>query len=162
MALLKRTEYGSVIFENNHISATDPCYDKDVWCKIDDVKIKPGAYMCATYIDLETERVSILQIKRKGSVRVPGDDAEWVLCGEIGVDAGIAGFFENKPDYSDDEWDAFCDYINNEQSAWISQSDNFGRCNGFFSSSGYGDGMYDVYGIKNAKGEFVCLEIRFV
>lgn len=73
--------------------------------------------------------------------------------GSIGVDAGLAGFFMNKPDYTDDEWSDFCDYIRNGD-AWIKNE-------GFFSSSGNGDGCYPVYAYKQ-NGEITALEIRFV
>jgi hypothetical protein len=73
--------------------------------------------------------------------------------GEIGVDAGLAGFFNDKPDYTDDEWSEFCDSIRNGN-AWI-------RDEGFFSSSGYGDGCYPVNACR-INGEIVALEIRFI
>jgi hypothetical protein len=73
--------------------------------------------------------------------------------GIIGVDAGLAGFFMNKPDYNDEEWDAFCESIH-DGDAWIKDE-------GFFSSSGYGDGGYPVYAYK-VDNEIVALEIRFL
>lgn len=51
--------------------------------------------------------------------------------GSIGVDAGLAGFFHNKPDYSDEAWSKFCDRIRHGD-AWLTED-------GFYSSSGYGD-----------------------
>ena len=73
--------------------------------------------------------------------------------GSIGVDAGLAGFFHNKPDYDDDAWSAFCDRIRHGD-AWITGD-------GFYSSSGYGDGGYGVYAQEH-NGEIVALEIRFI
>lgn len=49
----------------------------------------------------------------------------------------MAGFFNDKPDFNDDEWDKLCDKVN-EGDAWC-------LYDGIFSSSGYGDGSYDVY-----------------
>ena len=60
--------------------------------------------------------------------------------GSIGVDAGLAGFFHNKPDYTDDEWAAFCDRVSHGD-AWLIKD-------GFYSTSGYGDGCYGVYGLQ--------------
>ena len=34
--------------------------------------------------------------------------------------------------------------------------------NGVVSSSGLGDGSYDVYGIKNAEGEYVAFRVVFI
>ena len=54
---------------------------------------------------------------------------EMKKIGDIGVDAGLAGFFHNKPDYTDDEWAAFCDRVRHGD-AWLIKE-------GFYSSSGY-------------------------
>ena len=72
--------------------------------------------------------------------------------GSIGVDAGLAGFFMNKPDYTDEQWTEFCESIR-DGDAWIKDE-------GFFSSSGNGDGCYGVYAYKQ-NGEITALEIRF-
>lgn len=73
--------------------------------------------------------------------------------GSIGVDAGLAGFFHNKPDYSDEAWSKFCDRIRHGD-AWLTED-------GFYSSSGYGDGCYGVYAYKQ-DGEITALEVRFL
>lgn len=73
--------------------------------------------------------------------------------GSIGVDAGLAGFFHNKPDYSDEEWSAFCDRISRGD-AWLTED-------GFYSSSGYGDGGYGVFAYQQ-DDEIAALEIRFI
>lgn len=73
--------------------------------------------------------------------------------GSIGVDAGLAGFFHNKPDYSDEEWGEFCDRVRNGD-AWLIED-------GFYSSSGYGDGCYGVYAYKQ-DGAITALELRFL
>ena len=72
--------------------------------------------------------------------------------GSIGVDAGLAGFFHNKPDYTDGEWAAFCDRVRHGD-VWLTKD-------GFYSSSGYGDGCYGVYAYKQG-GEITAIEIRF-
>ena len=69
------------------------------------------------------------------------------------MDAGLAGFFYNKPDYDDDAWQEFCNRIRNGD-VWMTED-------GFYSSSGYGDGCYGVYAeVQNE--EIVALEIRFL
>ena len=77
----------------------------------------------------------------------------WRKTGSIGVDAGLAGFFHNKPDYSDEEWGRFCDRVRNGD-AWLIED-------GFYSSSGYGDGCYGVYAYKQ-DGAITALELRFL
>ena len=76
--------------------------------------------------------------------------------GSIGVDAGLAGFFENKKDYNDEEWEDFCNFLDQSTAqAW--EIDN-----GFFAESGYGDGCYDVYAYVLSDGTAVGLKIVFI
>jgi hypothetical protein len=146
------------------VDITDPCYSKDVWCRMT-AKVKAGEYGCCVWLESVTcdgylgkkyteTRVGVIGIYLDGVV--PKQNS-MELIGEIGVDAGLAGFFMNKPDYNDDEWEDFCDSIYgsmNDASAWIKNE-------GFFSSSGYGDGYYPVYAHKK-DNEIVALEIRFM
>lgn len=142
------------------VDITDPCYNKDVWCRMNDVKIKEGEYTCLVWYHTDKENyngepyaykvVRIIGIYLDGKIPVQKAMKE---IGSIGVDAGMAGFFHNKPDYDDEAWNAFCDRIRHGD-AWINED-------GFYSSSGYGDGGYGVYA-QEQNGEIVALEIRFI
>ena len=155
---MRRKKIGTKHFEGV-IDITDPCYDKNVWCRMT-AEVKAGEYEC--YVWRHTDkgvyngeeykdvRVGIIAIYLDGIIP-PMRSMEEI--GSIGVDAGLAGFFMNKPDYNDEEWDKFCDSIR-DGDAWIKDE-------GFFSSSGYGDGCYGVYASK-VNGEIVALEIRFI
>ena len=139
------------------VDVTDPCYDRDTWCRLNDVEIKPGEYECWADVWDNTqtngwgERVARLGIRLLGS-----DERTFNYLGEIGVDAGLAGFFEDKKDYTSEEWLEFCEEIDRSNSkAWILNE-------GFFSSSGYGDGGYPVYAARDASGQIVALEIQFI
>lgn len=141
---------------NGSVDITDPCYDKDIWCRKNDVKISEGKYQCVTWIYRKRgkhpdRRVSIIGIYLSGYIPSQ-NDMEYI--GEIGVDAGLAGFFNNKPDYTDAEWSKFCDKLC-DGDAWLTEE-------GFWSSSGYGDGCYPVYAAKNQQGVINALEIRFI
>lgn len=94
--------------------------------------------------------VGAIGIYRNGDIPRQKDMEE---IGSIGVDAGLAGFFHNKPDYSDEEWGRFCDRVRNGD-AWLIKD-------GFYSSSGYGDGCYGVYAYKQ-DGAITALELRFL
>jgi hypothetical protein len=76
------------------------------------------------------------------------------VVGTICVDAGMAGFFQNKPDYDGDDWFEFCDKFNSNNS-WLITNE------GFCTESGLGDGVYQVWGLKNKEGLYTALEIRF-
>jgi hypothetical protein len=121
---------------NNKVDITDPCYDKGVWCRIT-TDCEPGMYK--GYVEKVDEgeygiRVASLSIFRGNKI---WGIEEMESIGSIGVDAGLAGFFNNKPDFNDLEWNEFCNKINNGN-AW-------NLYDGIFSSSGYGDGCYNVY-----------------
>lgn len=118
------------------VDITDPCYDKDTWCRMT-TDCEPGLYK--GYVEMSDEgewgqRVATISIF-KGD-KIWGIE-EMECIGQIGVDVGLAGFFNNKPDFTDEEWNKFCDEIDSGN-AW-------NLYNGIFSSSGYGDGSYDVY-----------------
>ena len=118
------------------VDITDPCYNKDSWCRMT-VDCEPGIYK--GYIEMSDEgilgtRVAAISIFKGEKIwRIE----EMEPIGIIGVDAGLAGFFNNKPDFGDTEWNEFCNKINSGN-AWS-------LYNGIFSSSGFGDGCYDVY-----------------
>jgi len=156
---MRRKKIGTMDFHGS-VDITDPCYNKDVWCRMNDVKIKEGIYTCMVWYQKDKgeyngkpycyETVGIIGIYLDGMIPRQKD---MKVIGDIGVDAGLAGFFHNKPDYDNDAWNAFCSRIRNGD-VWLIDD-------GFYSSSGYGDGCYNVYALEQ-QGEIVALEIRFL
>lgn len=156
---LERKPIGHKYF-TSHIDITDPCYDKDVWCRLNGIEIQEGNYECVSWILHDTytydgeqhncTNIAIAGIYLNGTIP---DEEGMEQIGSIGVDAGLAGFFNNKPDYDDDQWHAFCEQILNGD-AWITED-------GFFTSSGYGDGCYPVTAFK-LNDKIVALEIQFI
>ncbi len=156
---MRRQKIGTM-YVNDHLDITDPCYDRDVWCRMNAVPVQSGEYTC--YVWRETfkdefdgtpytyRRVGVIGICLHGMIP---PQRSMKRIGSIGVDAGLAGFFYDKPDFSDAEWHDFCEQIR-EGDAWLTDL-------GFFSSSGFGDGGYDVYATK-VEDEIVALEIRFL
>lgn len=123
-------------------------------------EVKSGTYDCRVW--RQTERYEYEGEKREYQIvgiigiyldGVIPQQKQMVEIGSIGVDAGLAGFFMNKPDYTDEQWTELCEATRNGD-AWIKDE-------GFFSSSGDGDGCYPVYAYKQ-NGEITALEIRFV
>lgn len=156
---MKRRKIGTKHFDGV-IDITDPCYNKDVWCRMDNVHIKSGEYDCIIW-DQENEYelngkkntyniVGIIGIYLDGIV--PLQDS-MKRIGFVGVDAGLAGFFQNKPDFTKEQWADFCNQTRKGE-AWITDL-------GFFSFSGGGDGEYDVFAYK-VNEDVAALEIRFV
>lgn len=112
---MKRKKIGVKNFYGS-VDVTDPCYNKDVWCRMNNVKIKEGEYTCIVWHHTEKgkcnrhpyedKRIGIIGIYHNGNI--PKQN-QMIKLGEIGVDAGLAGFFHDKPDYDDTQWSAFCD-----------------------------------------------------
>ena len=137
------------------VDVTDPGYDRDVWCRINDLQVEEGDYDCIAV--LADEGLWGICVKRIGIYldgKIPRRRA-MKYVGNIGVDAGLAGFFMNKPDFTDEEWIRFCDEMISDGCAWTIDD-------GFFSESGYGDGSYDLYGHYNENGVLDALELVFI
>lgn len=156
---MRRKKIGIMDF-NGSVDITDPCYSKDVWCRMNDVKIKKGEYTCMVWHQTDKGEydgkpyahkvVGIIGIYLDGVV--PAQKAMKEI-GSIGVDAGMAGFFHHKPDYDDAAWAGFCKRVSHGD-AWMIED-------GFYSTSGYGDGGYGVFAHQQ-DGEITALEIRFL
>lgn len=148
------------------VDVTDPCYDRDVWCRMKVCDLIPGKYNCFYDISDEEEcgrRVSEILIMKSDQdtiKRFVKDTLPWEEIGEIGVDAGLAGFFDDKPDFSDPEWQEFCDSMDDfKEMAWMRKFD--GK-DGFYALSGYGDGCYPVSVLKDTDGKVYAVMIRFI
>ena len=172
IGILNGEYVADITFEKGIISATDPCYNGNVWCRKDNIKIVPGDYQVNTYTD-DDGRVTILQIILKDqsvidrfNSKSENIDKSWRTIAEnIGVDAGLCGFFQDKPDFTDEEWTDFCQNIsyNGDGNLWEGKRPNE---KGFFTESGYGDGIYSCHAIRMAVGNrktprIVALELRF-
>jgi len=128
---------------------TDPCYDKDVWCR-KTVSILPGTYNCYAEIEEGHVRKSWIihedyDIPEEELHRPNGLIADTEVLPGCGVDSGLFGYFSEKPDYDDIEWQKLCltfDDIN----VWE---------NGFFTESGGSDGAYCPVLWKNRKGQVI-------
>ena len=170
---------GSIKVPDGKIDVTDPCYDKDVWCR-KTYDIMPGEYDCYAWTgkdDICGKRVwtaAILWYDDSTFNTYLADDSLWEEVGEIGVDAGLAGFFNHKPDFSDNEWGRLCDWMHdtsathNEAKEYDEEYDgeidayikSFDGLDGFWTESGCGDGVYPVYAIKQ-DGKIIALKIEF-
>lgn len=167
---LNRHLIGTINIHDGVIDITDPGYDSDVWCRMSNVKVMPGVWNCYAYKGRHPRlgnRVWIVQIVIADG---PYDEIteekiqsrkSWRRIGEIGVDSGLAGFFNHKMNFSDKEWSDLCDMMFNTEtqngSAYIKQ---FLTGDGFWTESGIGDGCYTVHAIRVDR-KIVALEIRF-
>lgn len=160
---------------------SDPCYTTDVWCMgiVDNV-------MKGTWIaEVEHgnfggwgERIAELTICHES--RYPGYGKWEELPGSFGVDSGQFGFFDNEHYRKADsvktmkKYDFGGDYLTDESDPdgeeWYHACceltlgpESWGVLpNGVVSSSGFGDGSYGVYGLKNDQGEYVAFQVVFI
>lgn len=158
---MRRKKIGIMDFHGS-VDITDPCYDRDIMCRMNDVQIANGEYSCYIWRSTESYEcdgktityhpVGAIGIYKDGEIPRQKDMEQ---IGGIGVDAGLAGFFHNKPDYGDNEWKEFCERIEGENhTGWITED-------GFYSSTGFGDGYYPVYAYYT-NNLITALEIRFL
>lgn len=149
---------------HDSVDITDPCYNRDVLGRMNDVPVSSGTYRCYVWTKAETYRDEYkvnarfavgTRIKAIGvSLGEMPKLKEMKCIGAIDVDAGLAGFFKYKPDFDDLQWSKFCDDLFGYD-AFINEY-------GVYSSSGYGDGSYNVYAKRDANGKATALYIRFI
>lgn len=155
---------GTIEIKDGTIDATDPSYGICI-DRIDNIKICNGDYECyAVYETKEPNHVARCRIvlDDKETMKKVEKDVYWrEYSPMIGVDSGIAGFFVNKPNFNKEEWDKFCDDFDDNSHKFIyenSTGDSFGFC----TESGYCNGIYSVWIIRNDEGKITALEIRFL
>lgn len=149
---MKTNHYGEMYF-GKVIDVTDLRYNRDDRGRTS-VDVVPGAYDCYAS-HTEEGRVAEIFIKRKDSHNV-----RTRKIGTIGVDAGLAGFFNNKKDYTDSDVDELCNKMSDLDK--VDGSYTYFLNDGFFSSSGLGDGEYAVFANYDENEEIVGLKIVFI
>ena len=153
---------------------SDPCYEIPTWCQGIVENVKKGTWEANTeMVNSWGERVAVLSIYHIGS-KLNGKWERFEFS--AGVDSGQFGFFDKdfyrndegakelkKHDFGDnydkesgDEWYRACCNI-------TLTGDNWGVLpNGVVSSSGYGDGSYDVFGMKDENDEYIAFSVVFI
>lgn len=162
-------EIGDFTFTGT-VDATDPCYSRETyttkpWCGTADIPLVPGSYTgFADMVDTDGwgTRCGRLVVVPSGAVQNGAvDDYLRKLVqeeyGEVGVDAGLAGIFQNKPDFDDQcAWNNFCDVeVDFSSSYWVTSW-------GFCTSSGFGDGGYPLYAYRDDNDNIFGLEIVYI
>jgi len=160
---------------------SDPCYERGTWCQGVVENVKNGEWRGeANHIDTGGwgGRVASLVSYHKDYPTTADDiraDGE-LLKFRGGVDSGQFGHFD-RDGYRNDESVAGVErlykdgeHIIREDEPFYSiccdrtlSDDSWGTIPlGVVSSSGYGDGSYDTYGIKNSQGEYVGFATFFI
>jgi hypothetical protein len=171
------------------VYVTDPCYSVPTWCQKKLDNVLPGEWVVSMIYDEKegTDRNAELYLIHKDYQSTKGLSFDWL--GDFGVDSGQAGVFD-AASYRDDayaagittpevdfglpgdpvEGDAFVLPIRDQEGdLWYETmckftlaEDGWGSYDtGVVSSSGWGDGMYPVYGAE-VDGKIVALQLVFI
>ena len=158
------------------VFVTDPCYSVPTWCQTKLTNVLPGEWIVSMIYDEKggSNRNAELYLVHKD---YQGKNLLYDWLGEFGVDSGQAGVFD-AASYRDDayaagittpEVDFFLPGDPLEGDAWYTKMCKFTLANdgwgayaaGAVSSSGYGDGMYPLYGAE-VDGKVVALQLTFI
>lgn len=142
----------------------DPCYDLD-FLELGRIKdIVPGVYNCSIEYSKE-KRVSMIEIKHEDILEKDSDlytveNEFWIT-----VDSGQVGFFDFTfyKNYSNNLNNKEGEIIYNEICSKTLSKEEYGiNSKHFVSSSGYGDGEYDVCVTRNSDRKVIGILIKFI
>lgn len=165
------------------VDVSDPCYTSDVWCRERVQQVHPGFYDC--YVECAQCGVWGRRVARILIVHgeQPEDTIQDIFDGleeledsdyeidedtkVIGVDSGMAGFFDTEAFDFDAEkvWDDPHTFYGACCKAVGEGSDGYGIVGhwGFVSSTGFGDGGYTLRLLKDREKEAViAMELAFL
>jgi len=160
------------------IVCSDPCYTLDTWCMGIVENVKNGTWVADIErmdVDGWGNRIAVLEVRHIDHTNV-GFDFNEHLPFTGGVDSGQFGFFD-KAFYRNDEsakdlekYDFSSDFDKEDGDIWYRAccqktlgEESWGVLpNGAVSSSGFGDGSYDVFGVKNKDGEYVAFAVVYI
>jgi hypothetical protein len=137
---------------NGLVDISDPCYKRDVWCRMNDVPVLPGKYI--PIVNKQSYGIFGIRVREIKIIHEKyfEHQGRWLRLGNIGVDAGLAGFHKSPSiEYTDEEWHKFCSQRDDEL-----LTEQFA-----ISSTGIGDGEYPVYMLKRNK-QIIGLKIEFL
>lgn len=143
------------------VTVTDPTYSVGEGVEL---ALPPGRYLFVSVLtgrhDEWGMKVKTLMMVQKTEYE---ENVDYILSsraiGKISVDSGHCGFFVNKPNLTGEEL--------SEIGARLALMDKPHRCampdlmSGFFTSSGYGNGIYDVLWVY-LRGKRVGVAIEFI
>ena len=156
--------------KSGHINITDPCYENGTWCGMFELAAKNGNW------EAEVKRDSdgcIVYLRAYHAARPIYSQPDERL-GEVGVDSGQMSIIDSDT-YPKGDSTGDCGDFKNKQRVPVSfydecckrtlSEDCFGivseQGSGAVSSTGYGDGLYDVF-VKKDGEEIVAVEIVFL
>lgn len=163
--IVESPKLGTFEVTSGKLVVSDPCYSRGTWCMGILEGVRKGTWTARIFISDEKEwgkRVAELEVLHSG-VKDPPALGLWENTGiDVGVDSGQAGFWDDSK-------------FGNGEGAHDDPESFYGKaCNktlhggqagvmdgGVVSSSGYGDGGYDCYVLKDGD-DIVGAKIIFI
>lgn len=78
-----------------HVHISDPCYDRDVWCRAELRQVKPGTYRVYTVHNDGEGRVQQLMLLQAEKYAHWQFFVRWSMGESVGVDSGQLGVFDD-------------------------------------------------------------------
>lgn len=165
---LERIYVEELVFDGGSVDITDPGSTHENPFSLT-VNVARGSYGCYVYMD-EDGNVWVCQIAssepthRQFLLENIHNEELWENIGVVGVDSGYAGFFDKKPELTEEQWVEMAKEMTEEEGVVF--IDDFSDENdptpndGFWATAAEGDDLYSVYALK-CDGEIVAVEIRF-
>ena len=164
---MSRLLIASFKVESGRIMASDPCYRIGTWCQ-NSIPARNGKY--EVYLTRKEsgcwgERNWKLEVIHEDFTHFKADELDWEMVGgRFGVDSGTFGFFDY--DYyakchDEEDMDTFDEWYDIKVCSAINDFWNVCDGRGVWSSSGFGDGSYDVDAVWDGD-EVVALQATFI
>jgi hypothetical protein len=158
---------------------SDPCYELGTWCQGLFFNVKNGEWIGeAEHVESYGRRVSVLISYHKDYPTTADEIMQngILLPFEGGVDSGQFGHFDHEGYRKDETIQGVArictdpEHIICEDEPWYSiccdrtlAGDGFGVIPlGVVSSSGWGDGVYNTYAVRNDEGQYVGFATFFI
>lgn len=150
---------------------TDPCYQVGTWCAVT-LQAKPGAWLAKSVVGPTSwhTRVKVLQISHETLGDVDVADYKTLEHTELnaGVDSAQCGFFDDALyprdaaafEYEGDTFYGQCCKLTLDRG--LPGGGVLASQAGVLTSSGFGDGGYDVFVQRDAQGEVVLVQLLFI
>jgi hypothetical protein len=168
--------------KSGKIVASDPCYTLDTWCMGVIDNVRNGTWFA--HVDTSDEgswgkRISALVVYHADNLNTnPNILSQYPIMPKLpfvgGVDSGQFGFFDHDAYRNDDAitsdiqlWDYTIEEPGDKfYSACCKQTiegESWGVLPfGAVSSSGFGDGSYQILGEKNSYGEYIAFAVIYI
>lgn len=147
---------------------SDPCYDPEKKLGVcvetpSDTK-EYNAILCRARDEYGSWNHALILVL-DGAVAF-ADGNRQVYADTFGVDTASAVIYldnNDKPKYTDEEWQKLCAEELIPENRWVhlDNPDNPFKARVIGCTSGFGDGDYDIFKIYNKDGEYIGIEILF-